>query len=480
MRELVSGALAVAQAEDFGKYLGLPSVVGKNRRAVFAYVEQKLRQRFGSWNKRLLSKAGKEVLLKSVAQAMPTYTMSIYLLPSSLCVSLERLMNRYWWGRAGDEGGIHWLAWDRMCKPKKFGGMRFKRLREFNLALLGKQGWRLLTNPCSLMARVFKARRRIGNGSLTKIWTIPWLPDAHNPYVESDQIFNNQSLLVLDLISAHTGRWNGDLLHQLFNPRDVMLISQLPIQIPSFANRSFLQWSEEWLGGTSGIGADVQGRICGILHAIWTARNSAVWEGCMPTPCSLLRRFSAAWTTWTECEQRRQQACSRNSILQPTPPTATSQVPMSYRCYGDAGFHGTNHSAAFGFIVLDGDSSFVAAANGSLSCQYDPPLAEAMALCEALSWLKDNGYSGGRLYTDSSVLVSGLECACSFRNYFGFILLSCNRLINAMPGTLFCFVNMEANHVAHSLSKHVSAVAGRYVWRDFPPAFIQPLVANII
>ncbi|XP_019166608.1 PREDICTED: uncharacterized protein LOC109162341 [Ipomoea nil] len=72
-RDLVANALGVAQADDFGKYLGLPSVVGRNRRAVFAYVEQKLRQRFGSWNKRLLSKAGKEVLLKSVAQAMPTY-----------------------------------------------------------------------------------------------------------------------------------------------------------------------------------------------------------------------------------------------------------------------------------------------------------------------------------------------------------------------------------------------------------------------
>ncbi|XP_019188791.1 PREDICTED: uncharacterized protein LOC109183030 [Ipomoea nil] len=127
-------------ADDFGKYLALPSVIGRNRRTVFDYVEQKLRQRFGSWNKRLLSKAGKEVLLKSIAQAMPTYTMSIFLLPKSLCISLERLMNRYWWGQSGSDSSIHWLAWDRMCTPKNFGGMGFKRLHEFNLALLGKQG----------------------------------------------------------------------------------------------------------------------------------------------------------------------------------------------------------------------------------------------------------------------------------------------------------------------------------------------------
>ncbi|XP_019167878.1 PREDICTED: uncharacterized protein LOC109163584 [Ipomoea nil] len=623
-RELVSGALAVAQAEDFRKYLGLPFVVGRNRRAVFAYVEQKLRQRFGSLNKRLLSKAGKEVLLKSVAQAMPTYTMSIFLLPTSLCISLERLMNRYWWGRSGDDGSIHWLAWDRMCKSKKFGGMGFKRLHEFNLALLGKQGWRLLTNPNSLMARVFKARyfpttsfyeaiiggnpsyvwrsimasqdllksgcrRRIGNGRSTQVWTIPWLSDAQNPYVESEQVNNGQAMLVSDLIDAHTGSWNGNYLHQLFNPRDAMLISHLPvsldyddmwhwegdlrgcysvkdgyrrlgfvnsqpspvwnnvwklqvppkwkvflwrallnkfpsldnlinrrvdlvnifpscglyedcvshifcscpyvvnvwhmsqIHIPSFANRNFLQWTEEWLGGASRFSIDVQGQICGILHAIWSARNTAVWEGSLPTPLLLLRRHAASWTAWTNCEQRRVEACSRYTIQHSTAaPAQSTHAAAAFHCFVDAGFHGTHHAPAYGFVVLDGDSSFVAAANGPLVCQYDPPLAEAMALYEALYWLKDNGYSGGRIYTDSSVLVSGLNDASSFRNYFGFTLLSCNRLINAMPGTLVCFVSRDVNHVAHSLSKHVTAVAGRSLWRDIPPAFILPMVANAI
>ncbi|XP_019170013.1 PREDICTED: uncharacterized protein LOC109165620 [Ipomoea nil] len=47
-RDLVAGSLGVAQADDFGKYLGLPSVVSRNRKAVFAYIKQKLKQRFGS------------------------------------------------------------------------------------------------------------------------------------------------------------------------------------------------------------------------------------------------------------------------------------------------------------------------------------------------------------------------------------------------------------------------------------------------
>ncbi|XP_031121153.1 uncharacterized protein LOC116024401 [Ipomoea triloba] len=137
-REEVMAVLGVDQAPNFGKYLGLPAFVGRNKRAVFSYIEDKIKQRVGSWNKKLLSQAGKEILLKSVAQVMPTFSMSVFLLPESVCLSIERTMNRFWWG-SGTDRRIHWNAWDRLCIPKKFGGLGFKDLRAFNLAMLGKQ-----------------------------------------------------------------------------------------------------------------------------------------------------------------------------------------------------------------------------------------------------------------------------------------------------------------------------------------------------
>ncbi|XP_019186396.1 PREDICTED: uncharacterized protein LOC109181097 [Ipomoea nil] len=137
-RENVAQILGVTQAPNFGKYLGLPSFVGRHKRAVFAYVEDKIRQRIGSWNKKLLTQAGKEILLKTVAQSMPTFSMSVFLLPISVCTAIERIMNRYWWD-SGTDRRIHWKAWDKLCIPKKYGGLGFKDLRAFNLAMLGKQ-----------------------------------------------------------------------------------------------------------------------------------------------------------------------------------------------------------------------------------------------------------------------------------------------------------------------------------------------------
>ncbi|XP_019172649.1 PREDICTED: uncharacterized protein LOC109168049 [Ipomoea nil] len=60
-RDVVANCLGVDQAPNFGKYLGLPSFIGRNKRAVFSYVEDKIRQRIASWNKKLLSQAGKEI-----------------------------------------------------------------------------------------------------------------------------------------------------------------------------------------------------------------------------------------------------------------------------------------------------------------------------------------------------------------------------------------------------------------------------------
>ena len=56
------------------------------------------------------------------------------------------------------KSGICWVLWDRLCTTKYFGGIGFRKLQNFNLALIAKQGWRLLSNSGSLVARIFKAR----------------------------------------------------------------------------------------------------------------------------------------------------------------------------------------------------------------------------------------------------------------------------------------------------------------------------------
>ena len=68
------GAQVIKQHE---KYLGLPSLVGKNKRGTFNDIKEKIGKKLAKWKEKMLSKAGKEVLIKAMALDIPTYTMSL-------------------------------------------------------------------------------------------------------------------------------------------------------------------------------------------------------------------------------------------------------------------------------------------------------------------------------------------------------------------------------------------------------------------
>lgn len=110
------------------------------------------------WKEKFLSQVGKEVLLKAVVQAIPTYTMSVFLLPKTLCQDLNTMMSRFWWGHKENENRMAWMSWEKLGRSKDRGGMGFRDLECFNLALLAKQGWRLIQNPDTLVARIFKEK----------------------------------------------------------------------------------------------------------------------------------------------------------------------------------------------------------------------------------------------------------------------------------------------------------------------------------
>lgn len=65
---------------------------------IFTYLKDRIWKKCQAWNAHSLSRAGKEVLIKPVAQAIPSYCMGAFLIPSSLCEELERIMNSFYWG----------------------------------------------------------------------------------------------------------------------------------------------------------------------------------------------------------------------------------------------------------------------------------------------------------------------------------------------------------------------------------------------
>ncbi|KAL0409763.1 UNVERIFIED_CONTAM: putative mitochondrial protein [Sesamum radiatum] len=153
----LASRLGVRLVEAHDRYLGLPAIAGRSRRALFHNIRDRFWGRINGWNSKLLSQAGKGVLIKSVLQSLPTYAMSCFNLPANLLQDMEKMMRDFWWHSRGDRR-VHWVAWGKMCRPIVKGGMGFRDLNAFNIALLAKQGWRVLSQQASLLSQVLKAR----------------------------------------------------------------------------------------------------------------------------------------------------------------------------------------------------------------------------------------------------------------------------------------------------------------------------------
>ena len=98
VKEEIKNQFGAQVIKNHEKYLGLPSMVGRNKRNSFNSIKEKLAKKLSGWKEKLLSKVRKEILIKVVAQAIPTYTMNCFKLPDSLCDELTSLIRNFWWG----------------------------------------------------------------------------------------------------------------------------------------------------------------------------------------------------------------------------------------------------------------------------------------------------------------------------------------------------------------------------------------------
>lgn len=265
-RETIVNTLGVKEVERHEKYLGLPTIIGRSKKAIFASLKERIWKKLQGWKEKLLSRPGKEVLIQAVAHAIPTYMMSIFKIPDGLLDEIHALFARFWRGSHGTTKKMHWHSWESLCKPKTLGGMGFRDLKIFNQVLLEKQVWRLHCDTSSLLHSVLKSRYfkhgsildarrgydpsyswrsvwgakslhldglkwRVGSGTNIRVWDCGWLPGKQDAPKPKTGTTVDVDLKVADCIDHVCGEWDSVLVESTFDAADNKLILQIPLSI---------------------------------------------------------------------------------------------------------------------------------------------------------------------------------------------------------------------------------------------------------
>lgn len=142
--------------ECLEKYIGIPTLIGKNKH--FQFLLDRSWTKMSNWKTNFLSGAGKEILLKSMLQKIPTYTMFIFLLNKVITSQLNDLFQKFWWGYNEDSSNTHWINWSKLGISKDMGGLGFRNVQSFNMAFIAIQCLRILKEPSSLVSELLKQK----------------------------------------------------------------------------------------------------------------------------------------------------------------------------------------------------------------------------------------------------------------------------------------------------------------------------------
>nr|GMD60280.1 uncharacterized protein LOC109158014 [Ipomoea batatas] len=368
IRELVAGLFSVRVSTDLGRYLELPSFLERNKAVTFRSLEQKLkdsrllRARYYSLGNFLDAKLGSNPSGSGPADGGCSVTY------------------RGWCGDT-DLGGLldHSGTWDKDVVKDLFVATDVPSILATPVSPTSRyvwlwqgdvrgiytvrHGYNLLTSAS------IHANPQVHFVEWRKLWKLPVPPKVKNLLWRC--MWNILPVRVL-LRNRHV--WAGGQGFSVQHSDCLAVLLNTALCSPSVKDSV---------------------HIAAKLWLVWNARNDAVWKGKFLRVDDLLRQVESLRDLWVS-------DYSRDVVVTAVAPGATSWSPLPIhrlKCNVDAALF--EDGVGYGLVVRSHTGAFVSAHNARLDCGRDPYLAGAMAVKEALSWMKINGYSDFILESDS-------------------------------------------------------------------------------
>jgi len=215
---------------------------------------EKLEARLLLWTHRALNMASRLVLIKVVLHSMPLYLFSILAAPKWVLKEIKKLQRNSLWGNSGPN--IKWalVKWDKVCLPKKAGGIGLRDPGHSNAVMGAKIWWRWLSNPNTPWASLWIAKYANNNPLEERIR----MSEASSGSVIWNSANQHRKLIqqhsFWEIKDGTTTRFWEDSCKQLPKIKDILSHPHLPKQdlhkldkVSQFWNHSSTQGYRRWM-----------------------------------------------------------------------------------------------------------------------------------------------------------------------------------------------------------------------------------------
>jgi hypothetical protein len=341
-------------------YLGLPLGANFKSKSIWDSILEKMERKLSGWQRMYLSKGGRITLIKSTLSSLPTYFMSLFPIPVSMALRIDKIQRDFLWGGMGEGKKFHLVNWSQVCQPLKMGGLGLRNLRVFNQALLGKWLWRFGNEENAFWRLLISAKYgsssggwttrevigpygsglwmhirkgwgsfarhlhfEVGNGSKTKFWNDVWCGSCslRTAFPDLYRIARHKDVVVGDLLQFQNGvvTWLLDFIRHVqdWELESVNLLLEL---LYSSSAKGFGEDRMCWRGGSKG-GFQVKAYYSALLsqsglHWPW----KSIWKSKAPPRVSFFVWTAALGRILTTDNLRRRRVlvldycwlCKRN------------------------------------------------------------------------------------------------------------------------------------------------------------------------
>ena len=120
---------------SLGKYMGCLIISSKVTNSTFMDIQEKVSAQLSKWKANSLSQAGRTVLIQSNLATKANFQMQAFSLPPTILSSLDKSYRNFFWNKPRLSKSPKLIGWDKICQPKKYGGLGIRKAKINNVAL---------------------------------------------------------------------------------------------------------------------------------------------------------------------------------------------------------------------------------------------------------------------------------------------------------------------------------------------------------